>query len=82
MTHVWSSMVAIGAALMVILAIPTSAVACPFCDGGATGRNEVKAAIFGEGFGLHLLTIALPFMVVVLLTGVMGFSGQVRRRTD
>jgi hypothetical protein len=36
--------------------------ACPFCDGGPSGENEVQAAIFGDDFAFCLLATALPFL--------------------
>ncbi len=40
-----------------------SARACPFCDGGPSGVNPVKVAIFGEDFWPNLLAVAAPFGV-------------------
>lgn len=32
----------------------TDAVACPFCDGGPSGINEVKAIVFGPDFWANI----------------------------
>lgn len=37
--------------------------ACPFCDGGESGRNEVKEIIFGPDFGRNVIYTLLPFLV-------------------
>jgi hypothetical protein len=47
--------------------LPGGASACPFCDGGPSGTNEVKEAIFGEGFWFNLGAAASPFLVVLAL---------------
>jgi hypothetical protein len=58
------------AALTLVLGSASESSACPFCDGGPSGTNEVKAVIFGEDFGFNLLATTLPF---VALAGVVVF---------
>jgi hypothetical protein len=48
--------------------------ACPFCDGGPSGTNEVQAAIFGENFWYHLSAVAVPFAVLLGLAAGIHFG--------
>lgn len=56
------------------LLFPVKAEACPFCDGGPSGRNEVREAIFGSDFGLNLFYMALPFAVFIGLVLLIHFG--------
>lgn len=58
------------AGLLAVLAAVGPAAACPFCDGGPAGRNEVYEAIFDESFWPTALSAAVPFAV---LLGVAAF---------
>jgi hypothetical protein len=51
--------------------LPVTASACPFCEGGPSGVNEVKEAIFGDGFWFNLIAASLPFVVVFALALVI-----------
>jgi hypothetical protein len=51
----------------VVAFLPTAASACPFCDGGPSGTNEVRDAIFGAGFWFNLIAAGLPFMFILAL---------------
>jgi hypothetical protein len=58
-------------ALVVVLFCMTSpALACPWCDGGQPGINQVKAAIFNEGFWMRAAAVLAPFPV---LAGIVAF---------
>jgi hypothetical protein len=46
------------------LLLTATASACPFCEGGPSGRNEVNEAIFGDGFWFNVVAVALPFVFV------------------
>jgi hypothetical protein len=54
-----------------VLLWPGPASACPFCEGGPSGRNEVQEAIFGDGFWFNFTAAALPFVVVAALVVVI-----------
>jgi hypothetical protein len=43
------------------------AIACPFCDGGPSGVNEVKEAIFGADFLWNLGMVSMPFLVFAVI---------------
>lgn len=53
---------------VVAVMVPATTSACPFCEGGPSGTNEVKEAIFGEGFLGNLVAVGLPFLFVFALT--------------
>lgn len=54
------------------------AAACPFCDGGPSGVNDVKATIFGPDFWSNVGLMLLPFAAFALVTGGVhrGFSEE------
>ena len=52
-------------ALAGLLATTPFASACPFCEGGSAGVNEVRREVFGPEFWPHLLAAAAPFGVVL-----------------
>jgi hypothetical protein len=64
-------------ALAVLLAATPTASACPFCDGGPTGVNEVRREVFGPEFWPHLLAALAPFGVI--LTVVAAVLREPRR---
>ena len=57
---------AIGGALAAIAGVlaGTPAAACPLCDGGPDGVNEVRREVFGPDFWPNVLAVAAPFAVV------------------
>jgi hypothetical protein len=57
---------AVSAACLVWLVACSTAAACPFCDGGAAGVNEVRRAVFGPDFWPNVLAAAAPFAVVAV----------------
>ena len=63
-----------------ILLLTATASACPFCEGGPSGRNEVNEAIFGDGFWFNLGAAALPFVFVFALA-VAIHGVPTRRKT-
>jgi hypothetical protein len=64
--------------LVLALALPFAgrAGACPFCDGGPSGPNEVKEAVFGPDFWPNVLAMALPFLVVGAVVAGIHFLPQ------
>jgi hypothetical protein len=61
------------AGLLLVVLVPAAA-ACPFCDGGPTGRNETREAIFGPDFWPNLAVAALPFLVVGAVAAAVHFG--------
>jgi hypothetical protein len=67
-------------AVALVLLIPAVAWACPFCDGGSSGRNEVNEAIFGDGFWFNLVAAGSPFVVALALALVIHGAPAGRKR--
>ena len=57
-------------AVAALLGFATAAPACPFCDGGPGGVNEVRREVFGPDFWPNLLAAAAPFGVAAAIVGV------------
>jgi hypothetical protein len=49
-------------------------LACPFCDGGESGVNEVKEEVFGENFWPHILATGMTFAVLLGVTVFLHFG--------
>jgi hypothetical protein len=80
-------LLAYGAASVLVLLTTPGAVACPFCDGGPGGVNEVRRELFGPEFWPNLLAAAAPFgvvlgVVVVVLRGSRPPRGAVPDRGE
>jgi hypothetical protein len=63
------------------------ALACPLCDGGLAGVNQVRREVFGPEFWSHLLAAATPFGVILgivaaVLWGPRRTPRLTRRGTD
>ena len=58
--------------LIVMLSKGTFVVACSLCE-SETGR-QVRAGIFDEQFGYHLLITVLPFPVLLVITALIHFG--------
>jgi hypothetical protein len=56
---------------VVVVGLPAAASACPFCEGGPSGTNQVREAIFGGGFWFHLAAVGLPFALLLALAFVL-----------
>lgn len=63
-----------GLSLFGALLLTAAASACPFCDGGPSGVNEVKAVVFGEDFWPNLLGTAAPFGVFLAVAALVHFG--------
>ena len=63
---------------LTLLCGAASASACPVCN-SATG-NEVRAGIFGPGFGSNLLAVVLPFAAVAVVAAAVHFGLPPRGR--
>ena len=57
--------------MLLILLQPSSLLACPFCDGGPSGVNEVRAEVFSPDFWSHALAVAAPFAVMAAVVTVL-----------
>jgi hypothetical protein len=57
--------------VLVAFALAPSAAACPFCDGGPSGVNEVRREVFGPGFWRNALATAAPFAAVLTVVGLI-----------
>ena len=68
------TIVVLALAGVALLALAPVAAACPFCDGGPDGRNEVREAIFGPDFWPNLLIAAAPFAVMGAVTAAVYFG--------
>jgi hypothetical protein len=66
--------VAAATALAALLAMATPAAACPSCATGQQARSEVLAG----DFGIHLLEMALPFLVIGALCVPVDAIGRRR----
>ena len=64
------------AAFAWLMAQASSAVACPFCSDGPDGENPLKATIFNGDFWNNVGALALPFVILLGLTGVIYFGGS------
>ena len=71
----WTLGAAVGAVMAgAVLLLAPEARACPFCDGGELGVNEVRAAVFGDDFWLHLSCTAAPFVIFLAVTALIHFG--------
>jgi hypothetical protein len=66
--------------LVLLAAFASVGAACPFCDGGPSGRNAVREAIFGERFWPIALGTALPFAVFFAIAALIHFGLPFGRR--
>jgi hypothetical protein len=55
--------------------------ACPLCDGGPSGVNEVRANIFDDSFWPRVAATAAPFPVFAGIVALIYF-GPPRFRRD
>ena len=71
----------IGVAL-VILCMSSSAWSCPWCDGGPTGINRVKAGIFNETFLTRAAAVLAPFPIFSGIVALIYFGPPNIRRSN
>jgi len=67
-------------ALAMVLCIFSTAKACPFCNGGQAGINQVKAGIFSDTFWLHAAAVLAPFPLLAGIVIFMHYGARPRRR--
>jgi hypothetical protein len=70
----------IGVAL-VILCMSSSAWSCPWCDGGPTEINRVKAGIFNEAFVMRAAAVLAPFPIFGGIVALIYFGPPNIRRS-
>ncbi len=59
-------------AVLAVQAAASTSVACPVCDTG-TGE-QVRAGILNEKFGSTLVTVLLPFPILLAVVAVIHFG--------
>lgn len=57
-----------------LVVIAPRADACPFCDGGPTGVNEVRAGVFDENFWPRAAATVAPFPVLAGIVALIYFG--------
>lgn len=68
-------------ALIVLAAGAPRATACPFCEGGADGVNEVRNGVFDENFWPRAAATLAPFPVLGAVVALIYFGPQSFRRS-
>jgi hypothetical protein len=63
-------------ALTFVLLGASAASACPFCNGGPAGVNQVKAGIFNDEFWLRATIVLAPFPILLGLVALIYFWPQ------
>ncbi|MGN6544374.1 MAG: hypothetical protein ACTHK7_04955 [Aureliella sp.] len=64
--------------LMAALCVGSTAAACPFCNGGSSGVNEIKAGIFNDMFWPRAAAVLAPFPIFLALVALIYFWPQRR----
>ena len=59
---------------LALVAFAPRAAACPFCDGGPTGVNEVRSGVFDENFWPRAAATVAPFPVLAGIVALIYFS--------
>lgn len=60
--------------LMLAATFAPEASACPFCDGGPTGVNEVREGIFDDNFWPRVAAALAPFPVLAGIVALIYFG--------
>jgi len=68
-------------ALLALAAVAPSVNACPFCDGGPTGVNEVRDGVFDENFWPRVAATVAPFPVLAGIVALIYFGPPTLRRS-
>jgi hypothetical protein len=67
-------------ALLFLAIIAPRAHACPFCEGGPDGVNEVREGIFDENFWPRVAATVAPFPVLAGVVALIYFGPPGLRR--
>ncbi|MDZ4686621.1 MAG: hypothetical protein SH850_16240 [Planctomycetaceae bacterium] len=60
--------------LMLAAVFATEAMACPFCDGGSSGVNEVREGIFDGNFWPRVAATLAPFPIFAGIVALIYFG--------
>jgi hypothetical protein len=66
--------------LLALAAVAPEATACPFCDGGPDGVNEVRDGVFDENFWPRVAATVAPFPVLAGVVALIYFGPPTFRR--
>lgn len=67
-------------ALLALALLAPRAAACPFCDGGPDGVNEVRDGVFDENFWPRVAATVAPFPVLAGVVALIHFGPPTYRR--
>jgi hypothetical protein len=75
------------ACIVVLLGTASIAEACPWCNGGPSGINEVKAGIFNATFWMRAAAVLAPFplfagIIALIYFGPPNFRVGSKREDD
>lgn len=72
------------APLVLVVAFASQASACPFCDGGPSGVNEVREGVFDHNFWPRVAATLAPFPILAGIVALIYFGPPsfTRRRAD
>lgn len=62
------------APLVLVAAFATKASACPFCDGGPSGVNEVREGVFDGNFWPRVAATLAPFPILAGIVALIYFG--------
>jgi hypothetical protein len=62
------------APLVLVAGFATKASACPFCDGGPSGVNEVREGVFDHNFWPRVAATLAPFPVLAGIVALIYFG--------
>jgi hypothetical protein len=74
------ALVAFALAGVLVLVLAPAAAACPFCDGGPDGVNEVRDGVFDENFWPRVAATLAPFPVLAGVVALIYFGPPRFRR--
>jgi hypothetical protein len=60
--------------LVALAAFAPEAAACPFCDGGPDGVNDVRDGVFDENFWPRVAATVAPFPVLAGVVALIYFG--------
>ena len=72
------------APLVPVATFAPKASACPFCDGGPSGVNEVREGVFDNNFWPRVAATLAPFPILAGIVALIYFGppGFTRTRSD